>query len=84
MSALKEEFGRVKQHQFRLEFDYPDEETKKALRIINRDLTRTERKRLDAKVSDLQGAIEALEKGDVRVEDLPEGLRKRLKEIFGQ
>lgn len=84
MHALKEEFDRVRQHQFRLDFEYPDEETKKALRIVNRDLTRTERKRLDAKVSDLTSAIEALENGDVRVEDLPEALRQRLKEIFGQ
>jgi len=84
MLALREEFNRVKQRQFRLDFDYPDEETKKALRIVNRDLTRTERKRLDAKVNDLTSAIEALENGDVRVEDLPEALRRRLKEIFGQ
>lgn len=84
MQALKEEFDRVKQQQFRLDFIYPDEETKKALRIVNRDLTRTERKRLDAKVSDLTSAIEALENGDVRVEDLPEALRRRLREIFGQ
>lgn len=84
MVALQQEFARVKQHQFRLDFEYPDEETKKALRIVNRDLTRTERKKLDAKVSDLTSAIEALENGDVRVEDLPDALRKRLKEIFGQ
>jgi superfamily I DNA and RNA helicase len=84
MHALREEFLRVQQHQFRLDFDYPDEDTKKALRIINRDLTRTERRKLDAKVSDLTGAIEALENGDVRVEDLPEALRQRLREIFGQ
>lgn len=84
MEALRDEFNRVKQRQFRLDFNYPDEETKKALRIVNRDLTRTERKRLDAKVSDLTSAIEALENGDVRVEDLPEALRRRLKDIFGQ
>ncbi|MCB9992688.1 MAG: ATP-binding domain-containing protein [Hyphomicrobiaceae bacterium] len=84
MQALREEFERVKERQFRLDFDYPDEKTKKALRIINRDLTRTERKRLDAKVGDLTSAIEALENGEVRVEDLPESLRRRLREIFGQ
>jgi superfamily I DNA and RNA helicase len=84
MVALQKEFDRVKARQFRLDFNYPDEETKKALRIVNRDLTRTERKRLDAKVNDLTSAIEALENGDVRVEDLPEALRRRLREIFGQ
>lgn len=84
MAALQKEFERVKQHQFRLEFVYPNEETKKALRIVNRDLTRTERQRLDAKVSDLQSAIEALDSGELRIEDLPENFRKRLKELFGQ
>jgi len=84
MQALKAEFERVQRQQYRLDFVYPDEETKKALRIVNRDLTRTERKRLDAKVGDLTSAIEALESGDVRVEDLPEALRRRLRQIFGQ
>lgn len=84
MRSLKQEFERVKQHQFRLDFNYPDEEKKKALRIVNRDLTRTERRRVSAKVNDLQSAIEALENGEVRVEDLPDGLRSRLREIFGQ
>lgn len=84
MASLNEEFIRVKQHQFRLDFNYPNEETKKALRIVNRDLTKTERKKLDAKVNDLTSAIEALENGDVRLEDLPEGLHQRLKEIFSR
>ena len=84
MRGLCEEFDRVKDHQFRLDFVYPDEETKKALKIVNRDLTRSERQRVDAKVSDLQGVIEALEGGDVKVEDLPEELRDRLKAMFSK
>jgi superfamily I DNA and RNA helicase len=83
MKALEEEYGRVKDHQFRLEFDYPDEERRKALKIVNRDLTRSERKKLTTKVGELAGVIDALESGDVRIEDLPENLRDKLKELFG-
>ena len=67
MRQLEEEFNRIKEHQFRLEFVYPDEEQKKELRIINRDLTRAERSKVKKKVDDLAGVLESLETGDVQI-----------------
>ena len=84
MRQLEEEFNRIKEHQFRLEFVYPDEEQKKELRIINRDLTRAERSKVKKKVDDLAGVLESLETGDVQIEDLPENLRERLKAILAK
>ena len=84
MRQLEEEFNRIKEHQFRLEFVYPDEEQKKELRIINRDLTRAERSKVKKKVDDLAGVLESLETGDVQIEDLPENLSERLKAILAK
>lgn len=84
MRQLEEEFNRIKEHQFRLEFVYPNEEQKKELRIINRDLTRAERSKVKKKVDDLAGVLESLETGDVQIEDLPENLRERLRAILAK
>jgi len=82
MTELEREFQRVREHQFRLEFEYPDEARKKELRIINRDLTRSERTKVTKKVDELSSVVEALESGDVRLEDLPERLRDRLRALL--
>lgn len=83
MQKLTAEFDRVKRNEFRLNFQYPTEEKKKELRIVNRDLTQAERTRVTKKVDELTEIIDSLETGDVRLEDLPEGLRKRLKALLG-
>ena len=81
---LKAECDRIKANQFRLDFEYPAPEKKKQLRIVNRDLTRAERGRVARKVDELEGVVGSLESGDVRIEDLPEALRKRLAAILGK
>jgi superfamily I DNA and RNA helicase len=78
MVGLKAEFERVKKHQFRLDFEYPTAEKKKQLRIVNRDLTQAERSKVARKVDDLESVVGSLEAGDVRIEDLPDALKKRL------
>lgn len=83
MEKLKEEFDRIKQHQFRLDFQYPSEERKKELRIVNRDLTQAQRGRVTRKVDELASIISSLEAGEVRIEDLPLNLRKKLKALLG-
>lgn len=83
MAGLASEFERIKQHQFRLDFLYPTAEKKAELRVVNRDLTRAERGRVDKKLTDLAGVLQALESGDMRPEDLPQEMRKRLKAMLG-
>lgn len=84
MKKLEDEFQRIKDHQFRLDFQYPDEERKKQLRIINRGLSRAEQSKVKRKVDDLAGVLDSLESGDVQIEDLPEELRKRLRTILSK
>lgn len=78
MSKLEEEFARVKEHDFRLEFVYPDEDQRKKLQIINRDMTATERKRLQKKLGEGASFVEALENGEIELEDLSPELVERL------
>lgn len=78
MGKLEEEFARVKEHDFRLEFVYPDEDQRKKLQIINRDMTTTERKRLQKKLGEGASFVEALESGEIEFEDLSPELIERL------
>lgn len=84
MQLLAEEFQRIKQHEFRLDFVYPDEARKNELQIINRDLTRAERGKVTKRVDDLASILEALESGEVLPEDLPAQMRQRLSALFGK
>jgi len=78
MKMLEEEYGRVKAKEFRLEFTYPDEEKMKQLQVINRDMTAAERLKLKKRLGDGASFIEALESGEVELEDLSPELFERL------
>lgn len=82
MQKLQEEFVRVKQHDFRLEFVYPDEEQRKKLQIVNRDMTAAERRRLKQRLGDGASFIEALESGEIELEDLSPELVERLNKVL--
>lgn len=82
MQKLEEEFARVKARDFRLEFIYPDEEQRKKLQIINRDMTAAERQRLKLKLGEGASFIEALESGEVELEDLSPELIERLNRVL--
>lgn len=82
MERLINEYKRVKNNGYTLNFIYPDEERRKELKIINRDMTAAERSKVGKNISDLAGLLQALESGDVRVEDLPLKVRSRLKRFL--
>ncbi|MBN4092707.1 ATP-binding domain-containing protein [Methylobacterium sp. OT2] len=78
MDQLISEYERVKENDFCLNFTYPNEQRRKEMRTINRDLTRTEQENLSKRVADLTDVVSALDQGDVKLEDLPASLRRRL------
>ncbi|RMH92993.1 helicase [Lysobacter pythonis] len=82
MKKLEQEFARVKEHEFRLEFNYPDEEQRNKLQIINRDMTAAERKRLQQKLGEGTSFVEALESGEIELEDLSPELIDRLNKVL--
>jgi superfamily I DNA and RNA helicase len=81
MRGLVEEFNKIREKKFVLEFTYPTEEERQEMNLINREiklqgggLMTTSRSRL---IIDL---IEALEKGEIQKEHLPQELVNKLKD----
>jgi len=81
MEGLINEFEQVKKSDFRLDFIYPNEEIRKELRIINRDMTAGQKQSLVRNISDLERIIDEIEKGSVSLEDLPRELQKKLQRL---
>ncbi|MDX8327175.1 MULTISPECIES: DEAD/DEAH box helicase [Agrobacterium] len=82
MDKLTEEFQRVAGHNYELNFVYPDEETRKHLKVINRDLTPEEQKSIKGAATRLSSLVSDISAGKVLIEDLPkqdvDALRKFL------
>ena len=83
MKALKDEYDRLKHETFKLHFVYPDEDQRKHLQIVHRDMTEAQRKRLESRQRNLSELIEAIKTGEIHPEDLGDDLA-RLKELLGQ
>ena len=83
MQALMREFEQVKKNDFRLHFRYPTDEEKKQLKIVNRDMSEYERRRVRKKKNDFAQLLEDLEAGRVYPEDLGTDKLKRLKTLLG-
>ncbi|TNJ39306.1 helicase [Chlorobaculum thiosulfatiphilum] len=82
MMALKEEFESVKDSGFKLSFDYPTEGQRQKMTIVNRDMSKTEKERLDQKQHTLQDLLESLESGETFIEDYPEDTVKKLQNFL--
>jgi superfamily I DNA and RNA helicase len=84
MQQLMKEFEQVKGNKFQLNFHYPTKNQRKYLNIVNRDMTETERRRVEKKKSDVTQLIDDLESGRVYPEDLGTDKLKRLKALLGK
>lgn len=84
MAKLEEEFRRVEAHDYQLRFVYPDAETRKHLKVVNRDLTAAEQKKIKGAASDLSRLVTEIGSGRVLLEDLPAEDVEALKKIFGE
>ena len=82
MVALKEEFERVKSAEFKLCFDYPTEEQRKKITIVNRDMSKGEKAHLDQNKDFLFALLESLESEKTFIEDYPDDVVKKLLEIL--
>ncbi|CAG0999179.1 hypothetical protein PLCT2_02960 [Planctomycetaceae bacterium] len=84
MNRLAREFELLKERKFRLEFVYPTDETLKKLRIVHRDISPEEKKRLEKKKELAPELAEALEIGDLTIEDLDPATKEKLFKHFGR
>jgi len=82
MKRLIQEFEQLKAKDFELNFTYPTKEQLEHLKVVHRDVTSGERKRLKDQSKSLQNLIEDLESGAIHTEDLDEDLRDKLKKHF--
>jgi superfamily I DNA and RNA helicase len=84
MLSLTAEYNKISGHDYRLEFVYPNETLRKRLRIVNRDMSADEKKRVKSAEQSMSSLVNQLAAGEIQLEDLPEGdlakLRMLLKE----
>lgn len=83
MTKLREEYERVEQQNYELNFVYPDAETRKHLKVVNRDLSAAEQRKIEVAASDLSRLVSDLDAGRVRLEDLPAETLEVLRKILG-
>ncbi len=78
-----DEFEALKQNDFVLDFTCPDENLLSKLRIVHRDLSPQERKRLEHRKNQLADLLGDLESGELHPEDLDEATREKLRKLLG-
>jgi len=84
MKQLEEEFNRIQEREFRLEFVYPNQEARKKLQIVNRDMTKAERERVKKGLGGASNFIDAVERGEMELEDLPPETLRRLQQMLAR
>lgn len=84
MTTLKEEYERLRSRNFELRFRYPTDEERQHLRVIHRDITEEQRKKLKSKDRALIDLVSDLESGSIHIEDLNEQARIKLRELLSE
>ena len=82
MQELTREFQKLKTRGFALGFRYPSAEERARLRVIHRDMTQAERRRVEGSNRNLVDLIRDIERGGVHVEDLDEAVLDKLTAIL--
>lgn len=82
MELLAQEARYVADNNYSLDFIYPDEEERKNLRIVNRDLTGEEINKIKKRKQELEDLTMSMEAGMLMVEDLDPALVARLKSLL--
>ena len=82
MDRLIEEFQRLKEKNFELSFRYPTEGERRHLQIVHRDMTVEEKRRIENQQKELASLIKDLDAGKLHVEDLDEGLVRKLRDLL--
>ena len=80
MAELIKEYETLKARNFELQFTYPTAKQREQLRIVHRDMTAEERKRLASRQKSVVDLVRDLESGTIRAEDLDE--LDRLRELL--
>jgi superfamily I DNA and RNA helicase len=82
MDRLIEEFSCLQKGNFELHFRYPTEDEREHLKIVHRDMTTEQRKRITNRERVLASLVEDIEAGKVHPEDLDDALIQKLGELL--
>jgi len=82
MVKLIEEFKKVKDYNFELDFIYPNEEKRQKMRIIHRDKTKTEKEAIKIAEDSLKDTLRKIKEGKLQKEDLSDEIRNEILGIF--
>lgn len=82
MSGLVEEYEKVRNAGFKLEFKYPNTDELKKMRIIHRDKTRSELQSISNSNTNLGNVVEQLRTGKLLREDIDPDILQALKEVI--
>ena len=83
MTLLKQEYERVMDKQYRLDFVYPDEKTRRQLKIVNRDLSVEEQRKIKGATARVRDLSKDLESG-LLIDDLPMEDLRRLQALLAE
>ena len=83
MAELEREIESIRNAHYRLRFRVPTDEQLESMRRIHRDLTASEMDKLRQAEKGLHSFIEALERGEISMDDLPMRLKTSMARHFG-
>ena len=82
MKDLQKEFQLVKDNNFSLKFEYPTEEERRRINIINRDMSLQEKNSISKHQINAVSLLEDLKTGRIQKEDLSDSLISELKNLL--
>ena len=78
MEALREELEEVRRRNFSLTFRYPTSSEIRRLRRVHRDMSEDEKRDWSEKIGNVREVLDALERGELSMDSVPEAIRERL------
>jgi len=84
MRKLIQEYSKVKQHDFTLDFIYPTKSEREKMNIVNRDVTSEEQKEIIKSKKNMDNLIKTLENNKIFIDDLDENKIEHLINLLGR
>lgn len=83
MKSLEKEFSQIKSDGYSLKFEYPPEQVRKRLRVVNRDMSESDKRQIEKSEAELRKLLKSLQERKLHLEDFPEELLRDLRSQLG-
>ena len=84
MKKLVDEYNNIKEHNFTLDFIYPNKSERETMNIINRDMSIAQQESINKRKDNMMKLISGLENGEIYLEDLGQEAIERLKFLLNR